>query len=62
MLQFNFREKLVVPKMNQFIPEIKEEDEIKIEEEDIPSTLISNSSLTPQHQSLTWRKNRNEAR
>ena len=36
------------------------EDEIKVEEEDTPSTLFSDSSLTLQHH--IWLKNENEAR
>ena len=45
--------------MDHFMPEMKE-DEIKVEEEDTPSTLTSNTSLTPQHQ--IWLINKNKAR
>ena len=41
------------------MPEMKE-DEIKIEEEDTPSILTSEYSLTPEHQ--IWLKDVNEAR
>lgn len=47
--------------MDQFMDEVKKEEEMKIEEEDAPSSVISDSILDPQHQP-PWMEDQSEGR
>lgn len=48
--------------MDPFMNEVKEENEIKVEEEDMPPFVFTNNSLAPCQQGPSWKEDRSEAR